>query len=98
MLKNGLVVPPWQTSEQRIIEQACASLEIPLESIIPMPHNQEIVIPSSTPDFASQIDLSTAIVSNCDMSTLNQIRQDSQASQTTPFDLVDWTEFPSSEP
>ncbi|KAK5049316.1 hypothetical protein LTR84_004245 [Exophiala bonariae] len=98
MLKNGLVVPPWQTSEQRIIEQACASLEIPLESIIPIPHNQEIGIPSSTPDFASQIDLSAAIVSNGDMSTLNQIRQDSQASQTTPFDLVDWTEFPSSEP
>lgn len=98
VIKNGLVVPPWGAPDQSIIEQACASLEIPLHNIIPLPHSQTNFIPQRTPDFPPQVDSCAAIPSDGGISTSSQITRDSQAGQTTPFDLVDWTEFPASEP
>jgi hypothetical protein len=98
VLKNGLVVPPWGALEQSIIEQVCESMEVPVKKIIPLPQSQTNFIPQRTPDSLPQVDPCAAIPSDGGMSTLRQIPHGGQASQTTPFDLVDWTEFTAFEP
>ncbi|KAK5351976.1 hypothetical protein LTS03_003743 [Exophiala xenobiotica] len=98
IVENGLVVPPWEASDQTIIEQVCASLEVPMKRIMPLPQSHINFIPQRLPDPLPQLDPCAAIPSDGGISTLSQVPQGSLASNTTTFDWVDWTQFPTSEP
>lgn len=69
-----------------------------MEKIIPLSQGQTNVPPHHTPDSLPTFDPCAVVPPDGEISALSQIPHGSQASQTTPFDMVDWSEFPGSEP